>query len=66
MESPRKNDELPEVFRLTRLRDVCRQFINENRIDNQAKAFTVAWSRSNTFDFINSVCELIGYYGEER
>lgn len=27
MESPRKIDELPEVFELIRLRDACRRFI---------------------------------------
>ena len=66
MESPRKSDELPEVFELTRLRDLCREFINENKISNPTNAFIVACGSAKASEFIESICELIGYYGEER
>lgn len=66
MATPRKRDELPEVFELIRLRDLCREFINGNKIDGQEQARAISWGRNGTYEFIKSICELIGYYGEER
>ena len=66
MESPRKSDELPEVFELIRLRDLCRKFINENRISCFERTYDICVNVEKSFEFIESICELIGYYGEER
>lgn len=66
MASTRKSDELPEVFELIRLRDLCREFINGNKIDVPEQARAISWGRNDTYEFIKSICELIGYYGEER
>ena len=66
MASPRKSDELTEVFELIRLRDLCREFINGNKIDGPEQARAISWGRNGTYEFIKSICEMIGYYGEER
>lgn len=62
----RDSNELPEVFELIRLRDACRTFINENKINSPEKSFIVACGSAKAFDFIESICKLIGYYGQER
>ena len=62
----RDSNELPEVFKLIRLRDLCRAFIKENKIDSPEQASAISWGRTNTSQFIESICELIGYYGQER
>ena len=62
----RDSNELPEVFELIRLRDLCREFINENKVDGSEQARAISWGRTNTYQFIESICELIGYYGQER
>lgn len=67
MASPRKSDELPEVFKLARLRDLCREFITQNEIDCVDSAYYFTSERpADTFRFINSICNLIGYYDLEE
>lgn len=63
----RQDDKLPEVFELIRLRDLCRTFIEENKI----MCYGDIWSTTSidtvhTIGFIESICKLIGYYGQER
>ena len=65
MAYPNEN-ELPEVFDLIHLRDVCRAFIDEHEIDCPEMAFITAYSSGETYDFIKTICNLIGYYGQER
>lgn len=62
----RDSNELPEVFELIRLRDLCREFINANKINNPESAFIVACGSAKASEFIESICELIGYCGQER
>ena len=62
----RDSNELPEVFELIRLRDLCREFINANKINNPENAFIVACGSAKASEFIESICELIGYYDQER
>ena len=63
----RDSNELPEVFKLIRLRDLCRAFINENKIECVDDArYVVSENPSGTFRLISSICNQIGYYGQER
>ena len=59
-------NELPEVFDLIHLRDVCRAFIDENEIDCPEMAFITAYSSGVAYDFIKTICSLVGYYKPER
>ena len=63
----RDSNELPEVFELIRLRDSCRRFIEENKIECYGDIWTtISINAVNTVGFIESICKLIGYYGQER
>lgn len=63
----RDSDELPEVFQLIRLRDGCRRFIEENRIECYGDIWTtISINSVDTVAFIESICKLIGYCGQER
>lgn len=62
----RDSNELPEVFELIRLRDLCRKFINENRISCFERTYDICVNVEKPFEFIESICKLIGYYGQER
>lgn len=66
MES-RDGNELPEVFELIRLRDLCRKFIEDNKIICYSDIWTITSINTiNTVGFIESICKMIGYYGQER
>lgn len=66
MES-RDGNELPEVFELIRLRDLCRKFIEDNKIICYSDIWTTTSINTiNTVGFIESICKMIGYYGQER
>ena len=63
----RDSNELPEVFQLIRLRDLCREFIEDNKIT----CYSDIWITSsinviNTVGFIDSICKMIGYCDQER
>ena len=61
------SNELPEVFELIRLRDLCRRFIEDNKIERYGDIWTtVSINTINTIGFIESICKLIGYYGQEE
>ena len=63
----RDSDELPEVFELIRLRDWCRSFIEENKIECYGDIWTtISINSFSTAKFIEAICKLIGYYGQER
>lgn len=63
----RDSDELPEVFELVRLRDLCRKFIEENRIECYGDIWTaISINAVNTVGFIESICKMIGYCDKER
>ena len=62
----RDSNELPEVFDLIRLRGLCREFINRNKVDGPEQARAISLGRNDTYEFIESICKLIGYYGQER
>lgn len=63
----RDSNELPEVFELIRLRDRCRKFIEENKIERYGDILiAVSINTVNTVGFIESICKLIGYYGQEE
>lgn len=63
----RDSDELPEVFELIRLRDLCRKFIEENRIECYGDIWTaISINAVNTVGFIESICKMIGYCDQER
>ena len=63
----RKSDELPEVFELIRLRDACRRFITDNKISRLGDIWDVIrFNKLESMRFIGEVCDIIGYYGEER
>lgn len=62
-----QDGKLPEVFKLVRLRDFCRKFITDNEIDCVDSAHYFTSERpADTFRFINSICNLIGYYDPEE
>lgn len=61
------SNELPEVFELIRLRDACRMFITDNKISKPGDIYDVVitdWQ--DTMNFIEDICDIIGYYGQER
>lgn len=63
----RDSNELPEVFKLIRLRDACRMFITDNKISKSGDIYDVVitdWQ--DTMNFIEDICDIIGYYGQER
>lgn len=63
----RDSDELPEVFELIMLRDLCRKFIEENRIECYSDIWTtISINEVNTVGFIESICKMIGYCDQER
>ena len=63
----RDSNELPEVFQLIRLRDECRRFIEDNKIERYGAIWTtVSINTINAIGFIESICKLIGYYGQEE
>lgn len=66
MES-RDSNELPEVFELIRLRELCRKFIEDNKIICYSDIWTTTSINTiNAVGFIESICKMIGYYGQER
>lgn len=63
----RDSNELPEVFGLIRLRELCRKFIEDNKITCYSDIWTTTSINTiNTVGFIESICKMIGYYGQER
>lgn len=62
----RDSNELPEVFQLILLRDECRRFITENKITRLGDIWDAYADRYEVMGFIESVCDIIGYYGQER
>lgn len=62
----RQSDDLPEVFRLILLRDECRRFVTDNKITRLGDIWDAYCDRDEVMGFIESVCDIIGYYGQER
>jgi hypothetical protein len=61
------SNELPEVFELIRLRDLCRKFIDDNKITRYGDILiTASINICNTAGFIESICKMIGYCDQER
>lgn len=66
MESP-ENDWRFDVFRLIKLRDLCRKFITDNKITCYSDIWTaLSTDSADMVGFIDSICKHIGYYGQER
>ena len=63
----RDSNELPEVFQLIKLRDLCRKFIDDNKITRYGDILiTISINTINTAGFIESICKMIGYCDQER
>ena len=63
----RDSNELPEVFELIKLRDLCRKFIEDNKIICYGDIWiTTSINTINTVGFIESICKMIGYCDQER
>lgn len=61
------SNELPEVFELIKLRDLCRKFIDDNKITRYGDILiTASINIINTAGFIESICKMIGYCDKER
>ena len=46
--------------------DLCREFIKENKIDCAETIYQTDKVAENSLEFIESICELIGYHEEEE
>ena len=46
--------------------DLCREFIKENKIDCPETIYQTDRIAENSLEFIESICELIGYHEEEE
>ena len=46
--------------------DLCREFIKENKIDCSETIYQTDRIAENSLEFIESICELIGYHEEEE
>lgn len=66
MESTRKNDELPEVFKLVMLRDACRKFMYKTKICCSEDIYKMDWDVEESYILFDRIGEIIGYYGQER
>ena len=46
--------------------DLCREFIKENKIDCSETIYQTDRIAENSLEFIESICELIGYHEDEE
>ena len=46
--------------------DLCREFIKENKIDCSETIYQTDKVAENSLEFIESICELIGYHEDEE
>ncbi len=46
--------------------DLCREFIKENKIDCSETIYQTDRIVENSLEFIESICELIGYHEEDE
>lgn len=62
----RRDNGLPEVFTLILLRDACRRFISDHRISRLGDIWDASADRNDVMDFIEEVCDIIGYCNQEE
>jgi hypothetical protein len=46
--------------------DLCREFIKENKIDCSETIYQTDRIVENSLEFIEAICELIGYHEEDE
>lgn len=55
----------PRADRDAELRELCKRFIRENQIGCPETIYQCDWVEENALEFIENVCEIVGYCRED-